>query len=110
MNLYDYVGNNPINIVDPFGLQGLPPRKGTPIPIPPGADLETCTRNAIIDYLDCLGVISDVKKCGITEEDIPPSKEECLARFRSDITNCMNNAPVPIPGGPSIGPIPGPEI
>ncbi len=39
VNPYTYVGNNPINFVDPFGEQGVPPglvsRVGVP-PIPPG--------------------------------------------------------------------------
>lgn len=92
INLYEYVGNNPVNVIDPFGLQVIPIRVPPPVPIPvlppgPGG--------------------GDVS-CGAAPES--PGKCKCVGHCVNVRTGArVDIGPVPCRGGQCDHLVPGPE-
>ena len=104
INFYSYVGNNPVNYIDPFGLQKRPPRKPIVpvIPIPPGQTYQICVHNAYGNYLLCTG--EGALLCATGNDD-------CNQKLLQDLKACEGIKPGPIPKPPfdfNDLPLPGP--
>ncbi len=98
------MGNNPVNFVDPLGLQKRPPRKPTvPVyPIPPGQTYQICVHNAYGNYLLCTG--EGVLLCSTGNDD-------CNQKLLQDLKACEGIKPGPLPKPPfdfNDLPLPGP--
>ena len=106
VNLYSYVGQNPVNGVDPYGLQTRPPVRPTRpvIPIPPGRTYQMCVHNAYGDYLLCTG--EGVLLCGTGND----GSSDCNQKLLQNLKACEGIKPGPSPTPPfDFNDVPPPE-
>ena len=94
VNLYRYVGNNPVNFLDPFGLEPLGGPNATIVPPPPkstspsrwkcASDRTNCELRAMWEYETCMrGDSRDLKGC-------QTNKDNCFTRLQERYNACVD--------------------
>jgi RHS repeat-associated protein len=87
LNPYTYVSGNPVNAVDPFGLDETTIRvPAPPFVFPKGSPGYDATLNALNALSDAMHSAVDAVKQACSEDD----EEECLQEIQSCIATCIS--------------------